>query len=698
MPLSERLSAMREAVRAGAHHHYRHDDTPDIAAEAAARGLTWAQRAALRTVRMCAGEPPIIEPDQRIVFTRTQRRVPPLYTPDDWAAFRATLDGDPSGEINNICADWGAVLDQGLLARRAQALATRARLAADPAAVEFLEAAVATIDSVLDLAARYAAEARRLGRNDLAAALDEAPANRPTSFHAALQALRLLQAVVWLSGHMHVGLGRLDQYLWPYLAADLAAGRLDWPGAEELLAEFFISLNRDSDLYPGVQVGDNGQSVMLGGVDRAGREAVNPLTWAALRVAGAVAMIDPKINLRVTPDTDHELLREASRLTRLGLGFPQYANDDQVIPGLVAFGYDWEDARDYTVAACWEFIIPGRGMEIVNVGAVSFPAAADAAIRAGLAAGDAGFQSILDRCEAEIRAQVHALIEPERRLILPPAPYFSVLMDGPLATGRDLSAGLKYNNFGLHGAGCAAGADALQAIHELVYDQRTLAPGDLLAALDADFEGYESLRTRLRETVTKVGNNDDDADAQLVWLFERFAAACAAEGDNGRGGRIRPGTGTAMFYVWLARGRAGLREPVVGATADGRHVGDLFGANLAPTPGVTVRGPLSTLQTFAKIPYDQIVNGGPVTLELADNVFRGDEALDKVALLVRAFAQVGCQQMQINTVNLATLEDAQRHPEQHRHLIVRVWGWSGYFVELDPVYQEHVMSRHRHGL
>jgi formate C-acetyltransferase len=601
------------------------------------------------------------------------------------------------GPISNICADWGAVLSQGLLGRREVAVDTLRRKGDDPEAVEFLEAAIETIDAVLALAARYAQGAEDAGRPELAEILRRVPALPPRTSHEALQSLRLCHAVVWLSGHYHIALGRFDQYLWPYLQADLEAGRLNIPGAEALLAEFFIALNKDSDLYPGVQQGDNGQSLMLGGVRRDGSDGVNLLTHMVLRVARGVALIDPKINLRITRDTYLELLREAAELTRIGLGFPQYSNDDVVIPGLVAHGYALEDARDYSGAACWGFRIPGKGMEVVNAGAVSLPAAVDTAIRAGLAEGD-DLDGLLARTRANIREQLRGITDAYARLLLPPAPYYSVLMDGCLERGRDLSQGLKYNNFGVHGACAASAADALAAVAAFVYGDRSVSPEELLAALDADFEGYEPLRRRLRDDAPKVGNNDEAADRLLVTLLDLFADACEEVKENGRGGILRPGTGTAMYYVWLARGHEGMREPVVGATADGRRAGEFFGANLAPTPGIRVRGPISLLQSFAKIDYRRICNGGPITLELSDTAFRNEEALGKVALLIRAFAQLGGQQLQLNTLNVETLRDARRHPERHRNLIVRVWGWSGYFCELDEEYQEHIIARHAHAL
>lgn len=690
--LNERLEAMRERVRARVHAICRQTDPPDVLGECEAERLSWPCRAARLTRRMCEAERPIIDDDQQIVFTRTVPRVPPIYCEDDWKQITAGRTIHELGPISNICADWGHVLSQGLLGRRAVAVAAAARLSSDPEAVEFLNAAVETIDAVLDLARRYAEAARDQDRKDLAAILQRVPAHPPRTFHEALQSLRLMHAVVWLSGHYHVGLGRFDQYMWPYLEADLREGRLDETRAEELLAEFFIAMNRDSDLYPGVQQGDNGQSLMLGGVTRNGESGVNPLTWMALRAARDVAMIDPKINLRITKDTDLELLALAAELTAQGLGFPQYSNDDVVLPALTAHGYDLEDARDYTVAACWEFIIPGKGMEVVNIGAVSMPAAVDAAIRAGLAAGDT-FEAILTRATAEMNHQVEQLVSAYRRLLLPPAPYYSVLMDGCLESGRDVSLGLKYNNFGIHGACSASAADALAAVQRLVFTEQSIAPADLIAAMDANYVERDFLRQKLLEA-PKVGNHDPEADAMLVALFDRFAEACKAAGANGRGGMVRPGSGSAMYYVWLAAGHPGMREPWVGATADGRRAGEYFSANLAPSPGVRVRGPISVLQSFSKIDYRRICNGGPITLELSDAVFGNAEALRKVALLVRTFAMLGCQQLQLNTVNVAKLHDAKLHPERHRNLIVRVWGWSGYFCELEEPYQDHVIARH----
>jgi pyruvate-formate lyase len=390
------------------------------------------------------------------------------------------------------------------------------------------------------------------------------------------------------------------------------------------------------------------------------------------------------------------LLSLASELTKRGLGFPQYSNDDVVIPALIACGYEPQDARNFTVAACWEFIIPGKGMEVVNIGAVSLPLAVDRAIHAGLSVKD-NFAGILARTAEAIREQVLQLANSYLNLLLPPAPYYSVVMDGCLERGSDLSKGLKYNNFGIHGAASSNAADALAAVKRCVYEEKVASAEDLIRAIDADFEGFEWIQEELLHA-PKVGI-DPEADELLKWLFDVFAEACESIHDNGRGGHIRPGSGSAMYYLWLSRGEPSASGVIpIGATADGRNRGEFFSANLAPSPNAQVHGPISVLQAFSRLDYERICNGGPITLELSDSVFSDSEGLTKCAMLVRAFAQLGCQQLQLNTTNLETLRDAQLHPERHRNLIVRVWGWSGYFCELAPEYQEHIIARHIYGV
>ena len=695
--ISERLQRMSTSVRDGEHHKYRQASAPDVHKECEQENLSWIRRTSRLTVRQCEAENVVIGPDERIVFTRTIPYVPDLYSKEQLSELYHDRVMHEMGLINNICADWGMVLASGLSGRRNAAIESKSRFSGNSAIQEFLDCVIEVIDAVLSMVKRYSREARLLKRDDIATILENVPANPAGSFHEALQCLRICHSSLWLSGHYHIGLGRLDQYLWPYLKSDLERGIISIKEAEELLAEFFISLNKDSDLYFGVQQGDNGQSIMLGGVKRDGTDAVNDLTWMALRVSRDVTMIDPKINLRVGHNTDLNLLDLAAELTRKGLGFPQYSNDDVVIPALVNHGYAIEDARDYTVAACWEYIIPGKGMEFVNIGAVSFPFAAHQGIVEGLQTGNS-FEYILERVSASIKEQTEKLVSQKSNLLPFPAPLYSVFMSDCIEKGLELSHGAKYNNFGIHGAGSANAADALAAVRTFVFDEESIESKQLLNAMENDYEGYESLRQRIVEYGPKVGNDDDRADSMLTFLFESFADACEAINDNGRGGKVRPGTGSAMYYIWLAKGKKDTDIPVVGATAEGRRKGESFSSSLAPSPGIKVRGPVSVLRSFSKIDYQRIMNGGPITIELSDSVFRDADGIRKVAMFVRGFVQFGCQQLQLNTLNVETLKHAKLHPDEHRNLIVRVWGWSGYFCELEPEYQDHIIQRTIHSM
>lgn len=692
--ISQRVQSLLQSLRIGRHKEFRVDTVPDVMTECARLRLPPPERAALLARRMCEAENPVILPAEEILFTRTLPRVPGYYAPDE-AEYRGESMYHYDGQVvNNICADWPLVLEQGLLGRRK--VAEVAASSSNPDVAMFGRTAMDTIDAVLELAKRYADTAEKRGLTRAAERLRRVPALPARSYAEALQSLKFCHSALWLAGHHHVGIGRFDQYMFPFAEKDVAEGRASWDEIADLTAEFFISLNKDSDLYPGIQQGDNGQSIMLGGITRTGDPGVNRLTSLALEVACDVQLIDPKLNLRVNSDTPMELLEQAVRLTKLGLGFPQYSNDDVVIPALVRKGYALEDARDYSVAACWEFIIPGKGMDVVNIGALSFPSAADAAIRKGLAAG-LSFAEIMQVCRENIDLQVETLLAEKRDQRLLPAPFYSCVMSECLESGRDLSEGAKYNNLGIHGAGSANAADALAAVSQLVYDEKSITPETMLAALDADFVGYETLRNRLLNDAPKVGNNQPEADRLLTELFGFFAdAAEKYEKLSDRWDRVRPGTGSAMFYVWLAKGRGdgAMVEPVVGATADGRKKGDFFSSSLAPAPGIKSRGPLSILTTFAKIDYLRACNGGPITLELSDSVFRTSESISKVAELVKIFQRLGCQQLQLNTLNVEHLLDAKAHPENHRNLVVRVWGWSGYFCELSTEYQDQIIGRH----
>jgi formate C-acetyltransferase len=260
----------------------------------------------------------------------------------------------------------------------------------------------------------------------------------------------------------------------------------------------------------------------------------------------------------------------------------------------------------------------------------------------------------------------------------------SILMDGCIERAKDIRDGSKYNNYGVHGTGLSSAADSLAAIKKYVFEDKKIDKADLLHALDADFKGYEKMLSILRYESPKMGNDDDYVDSLASILLDWFADAMEGH-RNDRGGIFRSGTGSAMYYLW--------HGSELGATPDGRRKGEEFACNFSPSLFARTKGPISLIKSFSKAHLDRVANGGPLTIELHDTMFRNADSIQKVAGLVKTYMEIGGIQMQLNGVNRETMLEAQKHPEKYRNLIVRVWGWSGYFVELDKAYQDHIIKR-----
>lgn len=653
-------------ILAKKHHAFRRDVDWDLAREYAEGNLSPRQRMCDRFRRLCAAETPVLLPDETICFVRTIRNIPDIFTREEWEQVRRHHFIHERGYLSNLSPDYEGVLREGLLARRAQADEYSRR----------------SIDALLDLVDRYRALAVREGRQDLAAVLERVPRYGAGSFREALQSFRIIHFALWLEGSYHNTVGRFDQYMRPWFEADMASGALTRESALELLEDFFLSFNKDSDLYIGVQQGDNGQSMVLGGLTASGEDGFNLLSELCLEASDRLRLIDPKINLRVNSQTPLRVYELGSRLTRAGLGFPQYSNDDVVIPGLQRLGYSYEDAVEYVVAACWEFIVPKVGADVANIGALSFPKAVDRAFRRELCI-CRSFEEFLAAVEREIHAQAEELCAGLRDLWFIPSPFMDVLF------GRDISKGGKYNNFGIHGTGIATAADSLAAIRRLVFQEHRLSPEAYVEAVCSDFEKHPEILPILRYETPKMGQNDDYVDSLGVWLLDRFADALEGR-RNCRGGLYRAGTGSAMYYLWHAA--------ELGASPDGRRKGEPFGTNFSPSLFARIAGPLSVVSSFSKGHFRRAINGGPLTLEFSGSMFSSPESVEKVARLVKTYMDMGGHQLQLNAVDLERLRDAQRNPRNHPRLVVRIWGWSAYFVELDKAFQDHVMARQEYVL
>lgn len=653
-------------ILSGAHKAFRTPVEDDLASEYAAAALSPIERITRRFVLLCSRQKPQILPEQKIVFMRTTGNSPALFTDAEWAEITAAHSIHELGFMSNVTPDYERILSRGLLAVREEADEYGKR----------------EIDALLDLSDRYREEAARVGRDDVYEILGQVPRYPARNLREALQFFRILHYAIWLEGTYHVTCGRFDKYMRPYYEADKE--RYTDEELLLLLRDFFLSFNVDSDMYPGVQQGDNGQSMVLGGVDENGEDVFSHFSEMCLRASGENLLIDPKINMRVSKTTPQTQFVEGSRLTARGMGFPQYSNDDVVIPGLERLGYRHEDAVNYGVAACWEFIVPGRGCDVANIAALSFPKIVDevlhSAFRDEMTSAElqeAARAAIVRRCD-EITGSVHDLW-------FIPAPFLSLFFDCP--TGN-IASGSIYNNFGIHGTGLSTAADSFAAMEKYVLTERRFTADTLREAVDSDFSEHEEILPLVRNEGPKMGA-DSSADDWAVFLLGAFADALENR-RNCRGGIWRAGTGSAMYYLWHAA--------EIGASPDGRRRGEPFATNYSPSLFAKTGGPVSIIRSFTKPELSRVINGGPLTLEFDASVFRAEDAAEKLASLVQFYILSGGHQLQLNAVSRETLLDAQEHPEKYARLIVRIWGWSAYFVELDKPYQDHVIARQEYAL
>lgn len=648
------------------HHIYRKDfsEYDNIAENFEKEGLCAKERMTRRFELFSKLETPILLDDEKICFMRTVKKLPDCFTKREWDEIRSKHYIHELGYMSNLCPDYAGVIKSGLFEMKKSADEYGKRV----------------IDSIIDLSDRYKEEAKKQGKEDLARVLERVPRYGATSFYEALQFFRIIHFSLWLEGNYHNTVGRFDKYMYPYLKADMEKGIYTEETALDMVEDFFLSFNKDSDLYPGVQQGDNGQSLVLGGLDENGNEVFNLLSELCLKASKNLLMIDPKINLRVNKNTSLKIYELGSDLTKSGLGFPQYSNDDIVIDGLVKLGYDRKDATDYVTAACWEFIIPKNGGDVANIGALSFPGVVDKALHKHLKE-SGNFEEFFQAVEKEISVECDDICDNIKNLWFVPSPFMNVMMKGGIYEGG------KYNNLGIHGTGIATAADSLAVVEKYVFTDKTISKNDLLEAVDSDFEKHSEILPILRYEAPKMGNNDDRADNKATMLLHAFSQALKGR-TNCRGGIFRAGTGSAMYYLWHA--------DKIGASPDGRRKGEPFGTNYSASLFAKINGPVSVIKSFTKQNFSEAINGGPLTLEFASSMFNDSDSIKKVAMLVKAYIDMGGHQLQLNAVNSEKMLDAQKHPENYKQLVVRIWGWSAYFVELDKEYQNHVIKRQQY--
>jgi formate C-acetyltransferase len=625
------------------------------------------------------------------------------------------------GGIGHMLVNHQRVLERGLLAIGEEARSKR-QATDDEERRAFYEAVEIATRAVIAWANRYADEAERLAntgaanRDELltiAEACRRVPAHPARTFQEALQAVVFMHYATQIeSFESAISLGRVDQFLYPWYRADVEAGRLSREGALELLACFYLKLSQSIPLFDSVVTLafsglTNFANTVIGGMDAQGEDVTNELSYLMLEAMDRVRSPQPNFGVRLHRGSPRAFRDAVMQAAADGIGNLQLFNDDTIIAALTNRGIPLEDARDYGIIGCVEPAVPNKSFTSSDAALFNLPLCLELALangrgrllseQLGLATGDPrNFTTIEDVIEA-YRAQVEYLVgqmvegleglaraHAERR----PVPLASSLTDDCLARSLDLTAGgARYNFTGVQGVGAATVGDSLTAIDRLVFREKRITMDELLAALNADFAGQESLRQMLLNKAPKYGNDDDDADRFARLAAEIYCRAVERH-PSFRGGWYSPGLYSVTTHIAF-----GL---MVGATPDGRHARQPLSQGISPANGRDRCGPTAALKSAAKLDHTLVSNGLALNQMLSLGAAAREHAADVLGGLVGAYFDLGGQHLQWNLVDRATLMAAQQDPEAYRGLIVRVSGYSALFTDLNRVVQDELIARTEH--
>ena len=648
--------------------------------------------------------------------------------------------------FGHIVPDYPRLLGRGLQGIRADAEAQR-RCAASAEEVAFLDSVTIALDAVMDFASRLAdrcqEDARSLDATDvsradelrqMAANLRQVPAGPVRTFWQALQSVWLLH-MVFHSTMNGNAVGRLDQFAWPYLRADLEAGRLDLDRAAELVDCFCLKFNerakttddqraearpaealrlsRRTRHTSSSQVGTDRdrvdatnhwlQNIIISGLTPDGHDGTNPLTYLLLRSYDRNKMTNPLLTVRLHRDSSHELLQRVCETLKDGGGMPAIFNDEAIVPALERLGIPPVDSRDYTNDGCWEVIIPGR--TDFRFQRVSVMLALEWALNRGCSRLDGTlqgcqmddprtftsyeqvWQAFLGQLERMIeRVVLHVVETLDDRSTIAPVPLLSALIDGAIESRRDMTAGgAKYRTFALLAEGAAHAIDSLAAIRTVIFQDKRATMAQLCDALDADFVGFEPLR-RLLLDGPKYGNDDERADRVGQDLVDAFTMLVSRHAEAHRDRVKFPcGVGTFSWYIGIGEG--------LGASPDGRRSCEPVSSNFSPALGRDRDGIPAAILSYARMHHSNLPAGGPLDLRLARRLVLGPEGTGRMAGLIRGFVATGGTMMTLTVADAEELRAAQREPDKYESLRVRMGGWCAYFTMLSRQQQEHHINR-----
>jgi formate C-acetyltransferase len=562
----------------------------------------------------------------------------------------------------------------------------------------FLHAIVIVFEAATRFVLRHALEAERLSHiapnaqrqdelQNIAASCRWIATQPPCNFSEALQLFWFTCLIHKMEEQSCLPIGRFDQDLHSFYLHDYESGYVTQDTALELLECLWIKFNIESDLTT-----DTCENITLSGQNMYGHDVTNDLTYLCLKASQELQLPDPKINVRFHRNSSSRLWQICCEIVKEGIGgFPNFFNDDANIPNLVKVGIPLGDARLYSCDGCQELIIPGKGDFYPTFSSIDF---LDTLLQVlHQPRSYETFSDFMVEYKAQLSQAInHAVTVANRKDMmmakLAPVPFLSATLEGCLEQAMDKTAGGTHYNFtGCLGRAFSNAANSLAVIKKLVFDEHLYKMTTLTTALTKNWDGYERLRLFAVNRVPKYGNDDDYVDALAVEIADHFIQEVPRY-QNPRGGQFYPGLFTFHHVT-----RGGLMP----ASPDGRRAGDGVASHISPVVGTDLNGPTAVLNSALKICHLQPSEGAALGVRFHPSALQGDIGTQNLIAFTKTFMENGGLSLQFNVVDSKTLRTAQQHPERYQNLIVRVWGFSAYFVTLTKQYQDDVIARTEHG-
>lgn len=536
------------------------------------------------------------------------------------------------------------------------------------------------------------------------------PARAPRDFREALQMYWFvhLGTITELNGWDAMTPGHLDQHLAPFYEQGLADGSLNREQAKELLACLWIKVNNHpAPPKVGVTAKESGTyndftNINLGGLKPDGSDGVSEVSYLILEVVDDLKLLQPQTSVHISQQTPDRFLRAAARVIREGCGYPSIFNTDTVVMEQMRVGKTVEDAREGGCSGCIETGAFGKEAYILT-GYLNVPKILELALnngrdqqsgrQVGPLTGDPRTFSCFHDLYAAFVKQLEWVVDLKIRVnnyiermyaMHSPAPFLSVVIHDCIEKGQDYyNGGPRYNTNYIQCCGIGTVTDCLSAIKTHVFDVGALSMDQLLTALTDNFRGHEALRLKLWNKTPFFGNDDDRADTIMRRVYDSLFTTIDGR-PNTKGTTYHLNMLSTTCHVYFGK--------MLGASANGRLSGQPLSDGTSPSHGADRHGPTAVVKSLSKM--DQVKSGGTLLNQrFLPDVLKSDQDLDKLCQLVRTYFRLGGHHIQFNVVDTKTLRLAQARPEEYRNLLVRVAGYSDFFVDLDLDHQEEIIRR-----